>query len=168
MLIRKIQPADNPSVAAIIREVMTEFGAVGDGFSIQDAEVDAMFEAYQDPRSVFYVLYEEQVIGCGGIARLAGGDEQTCELKKMYFQSQARGRGFGRVLGEMLVQDARRLEYRRVYIETLKTMQAANRLYQKLGFTEQSSGLGDTGHCGCDTFYVLDIDPIDLAPELLA
>lgn len=168
MLIRKILPADNPTVAHIIRTVMTEFGAVGDGFSIQDPEVDAMFEAYQDDQAVFYVLSEDQVIGCGGIARLDGGDADTCELKKMYFMPEARGRGFGRVLGETLIQDARRFGFQRVYIETLETMESANRLYQKLGFQQLEQGLGATGHCGCDTYYALELDPIDLAPELLA
>ncbi len=44
--IRPIRPEDNPAVAQIIRQVMTEFGAVGCGFSIEDDEVDSMFEAY--------------------------------------------------------------------------------------------------------------------------
>ena len=33
-------------MARIIRDVMTEFGAVGDGYSIMDSEVNSMFEAY--------------------------------------------------------------------------------------------------------------------------
>jgi hypothetical protein len=35
-LIRPIEPRDDAAVAAIIRAVMPEFGAVGDGFAIND------------------------------------------------------------------------------------------------------------------------------------
>ena len=84
--LRPIEQTDNSQVAKIIRTVMTEYGAVGDGFSIQDPEVDHMFEAYQDPRAIYLVLVSNgQVLGCGGIAPLKGGDADTCELKKMYF-----------------------------------------------------------------------------------
>ncbi len=168
MLIRRIQPSDNLEVASIIRTVMTEFGAVGAGFSIEDAEVDCMYESYTEPRTRFYVLDNKRaLLGCGGIAPLAGGDPETCELKKMYFQPAARGQGYGRLLVETLLQDACRLGFRKVYIETLQSMVAANLLYQKLGFERLDRGLGNTGHCGCDTFYAMELPPVELDPSLL-
>jgi putative acetyltransferase len=160
--VRKIRQDDNPLVANIIRTVMTEFGAVGPGFSIEDPEVDAMFEAYEDPRSVFYVLLNgDQPIGCGGVSQLVGGDSGVCELKKMYFLPEGRGQGAGRVLAELLIIDARRLGYHRIYIETLQRMVAANHLYRRLGFKLLDGCLGATGHVGCDLFYALDLDPVD-------
>ncbi len=160
--LRKIDREDNTAVAAVIREVMTEFGAVGQGFSIEDPEVDGMFEAYQTVQSRFYVVVRaERVVGCGGIAPLAGGPAGTCELKKMYFLPEARGLGAGRVLAELLISEARFLGFQRIYIETLQRMAAANRLYQRLGFAPLSCSLGNTGHGGCDTFYALELE----APE---
>ena len=50
-LIRPIRPADDASVAAIIRAVMPEFGADGPGFAIHDPEVDHMSDAYARPGS---------------------------------------------------------------------------------------------------------------------
>lgn len=168
MLIRRINPSDNVVVASIIRSVMTEFGAVGTGFSIEDPEVDAMFEAYEHERARFYVIEESgSAVGCGGIAPLAGGESDVCELKKMYFLPAARGRGAGRLLAETLLADAQRIGFRRVYIETLESMSVANRLYQKLGFVRLDGGLGNTGHCGCDTFYAIDVEPMELDPSLL-
>src|SRR5690606_41202506 len=38
MTIRKIRPEDNAAVASIIRTVMPEFGASGQGFAIHDRE----------------------------------------------------------------------------------------------------------------------------------
>ncbi|MEZ6133300.1 MAG: GNAT family N-acetyltransferase [Pirellulaceae bacterium] len=160
--VRKITPEDNADVAEIIRKVMTEFGAVGAGFSIEDPEVDAMFEAYAQPRSVFYVVTgESRVLGCGGLAPLVGGDELTCELKKMYFLPEARGRGAGRVLVELLINDAIRAQFAFMYVETLERMTAANRLYQSLGFEPLDQPMGATGHCGCDLFYLLELEEND-------
>ena len=94
--IRAMRAEDNNAVARIIRDVMTEFGAVGCGYSIEDAEVDAMFEAYPPPRSAFFVVeHEGRIMGCGGLGPLAGADESICELRKMYFQPELRGMGRG-------------------------------------------------------------------------
>lgn len=161
LTVRKITRDDNGTVARIIRTVMTEFGAVGRGFSIEDPEVDAMFEAYLDPRSAFYVISQAgQVTGCGGVAPLAGGDGLTCELKKMYFLPEARGQGAGRVLAELLINEAKAREFAFMYIETLARMESANRLYQRLGFELLEGPLGATGHGGCDLFYLLELDDL--------
>ncbi|MCC7504801.1 MAG: GNAT family N-acetyltransferase, partial [Saprospiraceae bacterium] len=69
---RPVRPEDNPQVANIIRTVMTEYGAVGEGYSIEDPEVNAMYEAYDNNRALFLVLQTEdgRLVGCGGIAPL--------------------------------------------------------------------------------------------------
>ncbi len=168
MLIRHIRPEDDEGVASIIRGVMTEFGAVGDGFSIRDPEVDAMHAAYASEKAKFYVVEQRQeLVGCGGIAQLSGAAPEVCELRKMYFLPQARGQGVGQLLAETLLQDAARVGFRTVYLETMESMEAANRLYQKLGFTRLGGRLGDTGHCGCDAYYALEVKPIELDPALL-
>jgi putative acetyltransferase len=53
---RPIRPEDDPAVAAIIRSVMTEFGASGPGFAIHDPEVHAMNAAYSSPRAAYFVV----------------------------------------------------------------------------------------------------------------
>lgn len=162
LLVRKIVNGDNQVVAQIIRSVMTEFGAVGPGFSIEDAEVDTMFEAYEgDKKACYVVVTAGEVVGCGGVAPLDGGAEDTCELKKMYFLAEARGRGAGRVLAELLINEARKLGFSKIYIETLEQMEAANGLYKSLGFRKLDGPLGNTGHGGCNTFYLLELKPLE-------
>jgi putative acetyltransferase len=156
--LRPIEPRDAPAVAAIIRQVMTEHGASGAGFAIHDAEVDDMFAAYQGARASYFVVDDGgRVIGGGGVAPLVGGDDDTCELKKMYFLPEARGRGVGRALLERCLEAATRFGYRRCYLETLESMVAARALYAKLGFRELPGACGATGHFGCDRFYQLDL-----------
>jgi putative acetyltransferase len=133
---------------------MTEFGAVGKGFSIEDPEVDNMFEAYNNDRSAYYVLtLEDRIVGSGGIAPLAGGKPSTCELKKMYFFPEARGFGWGKQLVSRLEQEAKARGFDTIYLETLTRMESANRLYQQAGFQKICGSVGNTGHCGCDSFY---------------
>ncbi len=157
--IRPIKRSDHAIVANIIRDVMTEYGAVGPEYSIVDPEVDAMYQAYQEKGDVFYVVDSHagghrEVLGCAGIAALKGGDKETCELQKMYFRPALRGTGTGTRLLRILLDDARRLGYRQCYLETLDRMEAARRLYLKHGFRAIDSPMGCTGHSGCNSWMI--------------
>ena len=156
--VRPIRAEDDAAVAAIIREVMTAFGASGPGFAIHDAEVDTMSRAYSAPGHAYFVVEAEgRVLGGAGVAPLAGTNDGTCELRKMYFLPAARGRGMGRRLLERCLAEARALGYRRCYLETLTGMDAAQALYQKVGFVRIPSARGETGHHGCNRFYEREI-----------
>ncbi len=156
--IRKIKKADNPQVARIIRSVMTEFGAVGDGYSITDDEVDDMFSSYCKQRCRYWVVErDEKIFGGGGIAPLEGGDATVCELRKMYFLPPLRSFGIGRRLVQMLIEDARKLGFNACYLETLAQLEAANSLYRKMGFEPLTKPMGNTGHCSCDAWYLLQL-----------
>ena len=154
--LRPIGPGDDRAMAAIIRTVMPEFGATGAGFAINDPEVDWMSKAYAAPRSAYFVVERDgTVIGGGGIAPLLGGDGATCELRKMYFLPEARGMGAGTAMMQRCLQAARDSGFTRCYLETLCGMDAAMRLYERSGFHRIDAPLGDTGHGGCNTFYLL-------------
>jgi len=156
--IRRIQKQDNAEVARVIRDVMTEFQAVGDGYSIEDQEVGDMYGNYRDKRSAYYVItHADAVVGCGGIAPLTGGGKVTCELRKMYLLPQTRGLGLGRRLLTIIMDDARKRGYQNCYLETLDRMWQANELYKKNGFKLLDSPKGNTGHCSCDRWYMLDL-----------
>jgi putative acetyltransferase len=151
--IRPIRVADNPAVAGIIRQVMTEFGAVGCGYSISDKEVDAMFEAYPAPASAFFVVeHQGIVLGCGGVAPLQGGEVGVCELRKMYFLPELRRSGMGNRLLAIILNAARAAGYSLCYLETLEGMDQARKLYTKHGFVPISHALGNTGHSSCNRF----------------
>jgi putative acetyltransferase len=156
--IRPIRRSDNPAVARLIRDVMTEYGAVGCGFSIEDPEVDAMYEAYQAPRSAFYVIEgDRQVLGCGGMAPLAGGGPGVCELRKMYFRQELRGWGLGTRLLGIILDAARAAGFSLCYLETLESMGQARRLYERHGFIEVPGPMGATGHSRCNRFMTLTL-----------
>ncbi|MDX1570655.1 MAG: bifunctional helix-turn-helix transcriptional regulator/GNAT family N-acetyltransferase [Xanthomonadales bacterium] len=154
--IRPIQPADNPAMAGIIRSVMTEFGAVGSGFSIEDPEVNRMYETYQADRAAYWVIESSgEVLGGGGIAALKGGDPDVCELQKMYFHPRLRGCGLGVPLIKRCLAAAREFGYAACYLETLDHMHQARRLYRRMGFEDLDAPCGATGHYKCNSWMML-------------
>jgi putative acetyltransferase len=157
-LIRPIRSGDDAAVAVIIREVMASFGAIGPEYSSSDPEVDAMSAAYAGTRSACFVLDDGgRVLGCGGIATLAGAEPDVCELRKMYLLPAARGRGLGKRMLQRCLDVARRRGYKRCYLETLTGMDAAQRLYVRAGFRKLCGPLGSSGHAGCDRHYLLEL-----------
>jgi len=156
--IRPIAPGDDAAVAAIIRTVMPEFGAEGPGFAILDPEVDHMSAAYGRPRSAYFVVCDgDRIIGGGGVAPLEHGDADTCELRKMYFLGEARGRGAGAALLARCLEAARGFGYKTCYLETLARMDAARKLYRRFGFQQLDKPMGNTGHFSCDSYFALDL-----------
>ena len=160
ILIRPIRPEDDTAVAAIIRTVMPEFGASGPGFAILDPEVDHMARAYDRPGAAYFVACDPvsgRVLGGGGVAPLDGGERGVCELRKMYFLTEARGRGAGARMLATCLATARSLGYERCYLETLTVMDAAQKLYLQAGFRRIEAQMGQTGHFGCNRYYLLDL-----------
>lgn len=156
---RPIRPDDDAAVAAIIRRVMPEFGADGPGFALHDAEVDHMCAAYSAPGAAYFVVEDEagRLVGGGGVAALEGGEPGVCELRKMYFLPEARGKGMGEALLRHCLRVAQDLGYRTCYLETLTGMDQALKLYAKLGFRPLCAPLGRTGHGGCDHWFARDL-----------
>jgi putative acetyltransferase len=158
-MIRPIEQRDDDAICTIIRTVMPEFGAVGAGFSIMDAEVSAMTAAYAQPRAAYFVVeLEGRICGGAGIAPLQGAnDVRIAELKKMYFLNHARGNGWGLKILTACIDAARAHGYRVIYLETLARMSAAQKLYERAGFVRRATPAGNTGHNKCDVWYDLAI-----------
>jgi putative acetyltransferase len=156
---RPIRPEDDAAVAAIIRAVMPAFGADGPGFAIHDPEVAAMCAAYSAPGAAYFVVEaaDGRVIGGAGIAKLENGPDGVCELRKMYFLPEARGTGTGEALLRHCLQVAKERGYGTCYLETLTGMDAAQKLYKKVGFQTLCAPMGNTGHHGCDRWFALEL-----------
>lgn len=153
-MVRTLARNDNPAVRNIIRTVMPEFGASGQGFAIHDAEVEDMYSAYSQKGHAYFVYEEDgKLFGGGGIGPLKGGDADTCELKKMYFLAEGRGKGMGQQVLTECLRAAKVLGYTICYLETFNTMHQAMKLYERNGFEKINGPCGSTGHFACDVFY---------------
>jgi|SRR5450755_4264805 putative acetyltransferase len=141
-----------------MRSVMPEFAASGPGFTLQDAEVDSMSQAYCAPRSAYFVIeHEGEVVGGAGVAPLAGAHFEVCELRKMYFLPAARGHGVGALLLRHCLRVARGFGYQTCYLETMTGMEAARHLYARAGFQPLSGSFGATGHFSCDRWFAVEL-----------
>lgn len=160
-IVRPVELKDNPEVAALIRSVLTEHGAVGEGYAIADPEVDAMYETYQGENTFYYVVQspEGRIVGGAGVARLRGTTdaEAICEFQKFYLYPEYRSKGLGKHLTERGIAAARHFGFKRIYLETLPQMKDALRLYQQYGFTHLDGPLGNTGHHKCSIWCVKEL-----------
>ena len=76
-----------------------------------------MSQAYCAPRSAYFVVEGQgEVVGGAGIAPLAGGAFEACELRKMYFLPAARGHGMGALLLRHCIRVARGFGYQICYL----------------------------------------------------
>ncbi|QPI42658.1 MULTISPECIES: GNAT family N-acetyltransferase [Pectobacterium] len=150
--VRPITAHDDAAIARVIRQVSAEFGLTADkGYTVSDPNLDALFALYSQPQSAYWVIeYEGCVVGGGGIAPLVAGDEDVCELQKMYFLPIARGKGLARQLAIQALDFARQHGFRRCYLETTGHLTSAIRLYESLGFEPISHSMGNTGHTDCE------------------
>ena len=133
MLLREIKKEDNPKIAAVIREVFVNEGYPKTGTAFADVQLDFMFEAYQNPKSIYFVVEENgKIIGGAGVNQLDNSNENICELQKMYFLKEARGRGIGMQMIEKCLAKAKEFGYEKCYLETLPVMLNAQKLYTKV------------------------------------
>jgi putative acetyltransferase len=154
-VIRKIEKQDNQSVAVLIRSVFDEMEIPKVGTAYEDPYLDLMFEEYNKPKSVYFVVeMEGEVLGCAGIAPLENGDPNICELQKMYFSPKLRGLGIGGKLMEECLEQARNFGFENCYIETMPFMHAAQKLYRKSGFEYLDAPMGNTGHSSCPVWML--------------
>ncbi len=150
MKIRKIHPDDNPVIRDIIQQTILEHNAPKVGTAYSDAATQSMYATYQKPRAAYFVVENEgKIYGGAGIAALDNFDGNICELQKMYFLPEARGKGYGKQLMERCLQAARNFKYEQVYLETMDNMYDAQGLYKRVGFELLTQPLGNTGHYSC-------------------
>lgn len=149
-VIREIKISDNIQIANVIRKVLADLGVPKVGTAYADSALDCMFETYKKSKAVYFIVEENgKIIGGAGVAQLENYTGNVCELQKMYFLEEARGRGIGKAMMQKCLQAAKVFEFDKCYLETMTYMKAAQKLYKQSGFEYIDRPLGDTGHFSC-------------------
>jgi GNAT superfamily N-acetyltransferase len=131
----KIFEAETTEHFASARELFEEYARSLDfdlGFQDFTQELTNLPGAYAPPDGcILLAAHEEQIVGCVALRRW---DETVCEMKRLYMKPELKARGIGRSLAQTIILKARVLGYKRMRLDTLSSMPAANQLYASLGF----------------------------------
>lgn len=133
----QIVRAQSAAEWAVARVLIEEYAATLDvDLAFQDfsREIEHLATEYGPPRGALLLAIDgDDAVGCVGLRPFDGA---TGEVKRLYVAPRARGLALGRRLAVAAVTTARELGYRRLVLDTLPTMDAAQSLYRAIGFTE--------------------------------
>ena len=158
IVIREIKQEDNAQIEKIIKDCFHEFKIPLKGTAYEDVETTRMFESYQKPNEVYYVIdHDGEVLGGAGVKQLKDFSEDICELQKMYYSPKVRGRGLGKKMIKKCLENAKKLGYKKCYLESASQLKAAIHIYESYEFEHLDGPLGNTGHYSCSVWMIKDL-----------
>lgn len=104
------------------------------GFQNVDRELQELHREYNDPVGALLLAMDKSAgtgVGCIGVRKF---DARAAELKRMYILPSHRSLGLGKKLLRMALEEAKRLGYTTVLLDSDSRMQTAIGLYRAFGF----------------------------------
>ena len=154
IIVRSASNADCERVQTLVFGVLREYGLAPD---LEGTDRDiADIETHYIARGGVFELIEDFQGDLLGTVGLYPMNTDTVELRKMYFSKQLRGRGMGKKTLQRMIEKARALGYKKIYLETASVLKEAVALYEKFGFLPT-----DEKHTPrCDAAYFLELGRI--------
>ena len=130
--------ASVPADIAEVRTLFLEYAEwLGEDLCFQgfEGELAGLPGDYAGTRGALFIARstdgKREAAGCVALRPL---DATTGEIKRLYVRPAYRGTGLGSKLAGRVLDAARAAGYQRLVLDTLDRMEAAVRLYSKLGF----------------------------------
>jgi GNAT superfamily N-acetyltransferase len=106
-------------------------------FQSIDKELSNFPSMYGPPHGMFLLAWHETELAGGvGLRILTPG---VCEMKRLFVYDRFKGMGLGRRLCSQIIEEAKKLGYEKMRLDTLGRMVAAKNLYDSFGFKEIES-----------------------------
>ncbi|MEN6461093.1 MAG: GNAT family N-acetyltransferase [Syntrophomonas sp.] len=131
----KIKPAydEIESIKTLFTEY-TQMLGVNLDFQNYKQELEQLPGKYALPDGRLYIAYDEnKTKGCIALRKIT---DTICEMKRLYVRPEFRGQKIGQMLAEQIIEDAAKLKYKYMVLDTLAKLKSAVILYKKLGFYE--------------------------------
>jgi GNAT superfamily N-acetyltransferase len=123
---------DDPEVDALIAAMMTELGERYPEEADADHPNKPRAEQFVPPTGVFVLArLDDRPVGCGGVRPLERG---IGEIKRMFVDPRVRRSGVGRAVLAALEDEAARLGYTALKLETGTRQPEAIELYESAGY----------------------------------
>lgn len=134
-----ISPAKFPEDLENVRRLFRDYwSALNVDICFQDfgAELENLPGKYAPPSGALFLARNGtgEAIGC--VALRATEKDGCCEMKRLYIAPEGRGNGAGRALVRAVMDEARKLGYRKMRLDTLPVLEPAIALYKSEGFAE--------------------------------
>ncbi len=135
-VIRKIQNDvdDLQSIRKLFSEYQ-DFIEISLCFQSFEEELDSLPGKYSSEHGgcLYLAEHDSQPAGCVAFYKI---DNTTCELKRLFVRPEFHKLGLGRKLMETAIHDATDIGYQTMILDTLRRLESAGQLYQRLGFFE--------------------------------
>jgi putative acetyltransferase len=112
---------------------------LGENLCFQDfgSELKNPLTKYAPPKGLLFLALEnDNTAGCIALQPL---EEGVCEMKRLYVSPGFRSRGIGEKLVALLLEEAAKLGYITMRLDTLTRLQSAIKIYRAFGFTDVSA-----------------------------
>ena len=102
------------------------------GYQNFSKELSGLPGKYAKPGGrLFLALVDGEPAGCVAMRRFDAGH---AEMKRLFVREPYRGLHLGRMLAQRVIDEARQIGYASILLDTLSSMEHAQRLYRQLGF----------------------------------
>lgn len=99
-----------------------------------DQETEHLQEKYGYPNGRLYIaFFDGKIAGCIGLKKI---DDEICEMKRLYVRAEFRGKHIGNILAEKVINEAKKIGYKSIVLDTFPFLSAAIKMYKKMGFYE--------------------------------
>lgn len=96
---------------------------------------------------IFVATYKGEPVGVCALCRIEDDPDYDYEFSKLAVSPQMRGKGIGFLLGQAVVEKAKEIGCRALYLESNTVLQPAIHLYEKLGFRRVFGHSASYGRC---------------------
>lgn len=153
LLLRTFRPGDEAAFQRLNEDWISKY------FAIEPADQEVL----NDPRThildpggqICIAAFDGKVVGCCALVVMSPG---VFELAKMTVAESARGSGVGRRLLQFVIDEARRMGARRLYLESNKRAAAAVHLYEELGFRHLPEPAHTSKYARADVFMEMPLN----------